>query len=91
MEPVQGIVDGCRPAPSSTPSPNSPRTSSRTASPWPGGGSLLRGPHQRSSRRPPGLPTKLADDPLTCVARGTCIYLEHLEEWKSTLENDMEG
>ena len=38
-----------------------------------------------------GLPTKLADDPLTCVARGTCIYLEHLEEWKSTLENDMEG
>ena len=38
-----------------------------------------------------GLEVRIADDPLTCVARGTAIYLEHIEEWKSTLENDMDG
>jgi rod shape-determining protein MreB len=32
----------------------------------------------------------MADDPLTCVARGTAIYLENIEEWKQTLENDMD-
>ena len=36
-----------------------------------------------------GLDVKLAEDPLTCVARGTAIYLENIEEWKATLENDM--
>ncbi|GJQ29863.1 MAG: rod shape-determining protein [Phycisphaerae bacterium] len=55
-----------------------------------GGGSLLRG-LPSVIEKATGLPTKLADDPLTCVARGTCIYLEHLEEWKTTLENDMQG
>ncbi len=55
-----------------------------------GGGSLLRG-LTSVVQKATGLPTKLADDPLTCVARGTCIYLEHLEEWKSTLENDSDG
>lgn len=55
-----------------------------------GGGSLLRGLTQ-VIQKATGLTTVLADDPLTCVARGTCIYLEHLEEWKSTLENDMDS
>jgi rod shape-determining protein MreB len=55
-----------------------------------GGGALLRGLCQ-VIQKATGLDTRLADDPLTCVARGTCIYLEHLEEWKSTLENDMDG
>jgi rod shape-determining protein MreB len=30
-----------------------------------------------------GLDVRIADDPLTCVARGTSIYLENIEEWKS--------
>jgi rod shape-determining protein MreB len=55
-----------------------------------GGGSLLRGLPQ-VIQKATGLETKLADDPLTCVARGTCIYLEHIEEWKDTLENDLDG
>jgi rod shape-determining protein MreB len=38
-----------------------------------------------------GLPCRIADDPLTCVARGTAIYLEHLEEWKQTMESDMDN
>ncbi|MDX2018228.1 MAG: rod shape-determining protein [Planctomycetota bacterium] len=54
-----------------------------------GGGSLLRG-ITNVVQKATGLETKLAEDPLTCVARGTCIYLEHLDEWKSTLENDLD-
>ena len=30
----------------------------------------------------------LAEDPLTCVARGTSVYLENLELWKDTMESD---
>lgn len=55
-----------------------------------GGGALLRGLPivlQNST----GLDIKIAEDPLTCVARGTAIYLEHIEEWKSFLENDMDS
>ncbi len=55
-----------------------------------GGGSLLRGLGVIVSNAT-GLPVKLAEDPLTCVARGTAIYLEHLEEWKITLENDLDS
>jgi len=30
----------------------------------------------------------VAEDPLTCVARGTSVYLENLELWKDTMESD---
>lgn len=53
-----------------------------------GGGSLLRGLPAVVSKAT-GLDVKLAEDPLTCVARGTAIYLENIEEWKLTLENDL--
>lgn len=53
-----------------------------------GGGSLLRGLPTVIGKAT-GLEVKLAEDPLTCVARGTAIYLENIEEWKATLENDM--
>jgi rod shape-determining protein MreB len=52
-----------------------------------GGSSLLRGlPAMVSSAT--GLEVKLAEDPLTCVARGTSVYLENLELWKDTMESD---
>lgn len=54
-----------------------------------GGGSLLRGIDQVMSAAT-GLNVRLVDDPLTCVARGTAIYLEHLNEWKLSLESDEE-
>ncbi len=54
-----------------------------------GGGSLLRGIDEVISNAT-GLECRVAEDPLTCVARGTAIYLEHLEEWKNTLESDMD-
>ena len=53
-----------------------------------GGGSLLRGlPTQL--QKAVGLECRLAEDPLTCVARGTAIFLENIEEWKDTLESNM--
>jgi len=51
-----------------------------------GGSSLLRGlPTVIASTT--GLDVKLANDPLTCVARGTCIYLEN-PELLETMESD---
>ncbi len=52
-----------------------------------GGSSLLRGLTTVLSNAT-GLEVKLADDPLTCVARGTSVYLENLELWKDTMESD---
>ena len=52
-----------------------------------GGGSLLKGLPIEINRST-GLDVTLAEDPLTCVARGTAIYLENIEEWKETLENN---
>jgi len=54
-----------------------------------GGGALLRGLDTVISNAT-GLDCRIAEDPLTCVARGTAIYLEHLEEWKQTMESDMD-
>ena len=55
-----------------------------------GGGALLRGIDVMLSNAT-GLEVKVADDPLTCVARGTAIYLENLELWKVTMESDADG
>lgn len=55
-----------------------------------GGGALLRGISNVIANAT-GLDVKLADDPLTCVARGTAIYLDHLEEWKGTMESDLDS
>jgi len=54
-----------------------------------GGGALLRGIDDIVSNAT-GLDVRVAEDPLTCVARGTAIYLEHLEEWKQVMESDMD-
>ena len=54
-----------------------------------GGGGLLRGVDIIVGNAT-GLDVRIAEDPLTCVARGTAIYLEHLEEWKATMESDMD-
>ena len=54
-----------------------------------GGGALLRGIDVILSNAT-GLDVQIAEDPLTCVARGTSIYLENIEDWKSTMESDMD-
>ncbi len=54
-----------------------------------GGGALLRGMNTVISNAT-GLECRIADDPLTCVARGTAVYLENLELWKETMESDQD-
>ena len=55
-----------------------------------GGSAQLRGLTQVISNAT-GLPVRLADDPLTSVARGTSIYLENLELFKDTMESDQDA
>lgn len=52
-----------------------------------GGGSLLRG-MDKVLANATGLKVIRADEPLTCVARGTSVYLENLEIWKDTMDHN---
>ena len=52
-----------------------------------GGGSLLRG-IATVLHNATGLDVKIADDPLTCVARGTAVLLENFDLVKDTMESD---
>ncbi len=54
-----------------------------------GGGAELRGIDVVLSEAT-GLDVTIANDPLTCVAKGTSIYLDNLELWKAVLESDMD-
>ncbi len=55
-----------------------------------GGGSLLRGMDTVLANAT-GLNVVRVDDPLSCVARGTSVYLENLELWKDTMDYDGNG
>jgi len=55
-----------------------------------GGGSLLRG-MDRVLANATGLTVHQVEDPLSCVARGTYVYLENLETWKDTMEHNERG
>jgi rod shape-determining protein MreB len=55
-----------------------------------GGGALLRGIGKVIANAT-GLEVRIAEDALTCVARGTAAYLEHLEEWKQNMESDLDA
>jgi rod shape-determining protein MreB len=52
-----------------------------------GGGALLRGLDQILAHAT-GLDVRIVDDPLSCVARGTSVYLENLSIWGPALESD---
>jgi rod shape-determining protein MreB len=52
-----------------------------------GGGALLRGMDTVLANAT-GLAVRIADDPLTCVARGTAVYLENLGDLKKSMESD---
>ncbi|MFQ5414772.1 MAG: rod shape-determining protein [Phycisphaerae bacterium] len=55
-----------------------------------GGGALLRG-MDRVMTEATGLDVSLVDDALSCVARGTSVYLDNLAAWKDTMESDIDG
>jgi rod shape-determining protein MreB len=52
-----------------------------------GGGALVRGLDTVIAERT-GLDVRVVDDPLSCVARGTSVYLDNLGAWKDTMESD---
>lgn len=51
-----------------------------------GGGGLLRGLDTFMTEHL-GIPAHVADDPLTTVARGTIICMEHLNQWRDSLDS----
>jgi len=51
-----------------------------------GGSSLLRG-MDTALANATGLKVQRVEDPLSSVAHGTSIYLEHLELWKDTMDH----
>ncbi len=55
-----------------------------------GGGSLLKG-MDTALANATGLKVQIAEDPMSCVARGTGIYLENLELWKETMDRSEYG
>ncbi|GAB4515920.1 MAG: rod shape-determining protein [Phycisphaerales bacterium] len=54
-----------------------------------GGGALLRG-LDVVLQNATGMEVRVAEDPLTCVAAGTAIFLDNLEVWKDTLESSVD-
>jgi rod shape-determining protein MreB len=56
-----------------------------------GGGALLRGFDKKLAEKTGLLKVTLVDDPLSCVARGTSVYLENLGAWKDTMESDADA
>jgi rod shape-determining protein MreB len=55
-----------------------------------GGGALLRG-IDAALENASGLKVQKVEDPLSAVARGTCVYLENLELWKDTMDRSEYG
>lgn len=51
-----------------------------------GGGALLPGLDQFLTEQT-GLPTRICGDPLTAVARGTAICLEHFQRWRGAMQS----
>jgi len=51
-----------------------------------GGGALLRGLDEFMNEQL-GIPVRVTETPLTTVARGTVICLEHLAQWRNTLDD----
>ncbi|MFN3485367.1 MAG: rod shape-determining protein [Planctomycetota bacterium] len=42
----------------------------------------------RAIRKEIDVPVRIAEDPLTCVARGTGLVIENLDRFKDALESD---
>ncbi|MBA7658142.1 Cell shape-determining protein MreB [subsurface metagenome] len=55
-----------------------------------GGASLLRGMDTILANAT-GLKVERVEDPISCVARGTSVYLQNLELWKDTMEQSEYG
>lgn len=82
-EPVEQIVEAVKNALESTP-PELAADIVDKGIMLTGGGALLRNLDAELRIRT-GLPVSIADDPLTCVVRGSGMVVENLNKWKSVL------
>ncbi len=87
-EPVQAIVDAIKMTLERTP-PELSGDLVASGITMAGGGAMLRGIDKVLSAET-GLPVRVAEDPLTAVARGTLIYLEHFDQIRPKLERSEE-
>ena len=85
-DPVQSIIDAIKMTLERTP-PELSADLVESGITLAGGGALLRGVDKVISQET-GLPVRIAEDPLTAVARGTLIYLDHFEAIRPRLETD---
>lgn len=83
-EPVEQIVEGVKLALEATP-PELAADIVDKGIMLTGGGALLRNLDVELRDRT-GLPVSIADDPLSCVVRGSGIVVENLKKWKIVLE-----
>ena len=86
-EPVNAICDAVHSVLEKTPPELASDISSRGIV-MTGGGSLLHGLNKLLEKRT-GIPTYIAEDAISCVARGTGISLEHLEILEKSLMSSM--
>jgi rod shape-determining protein MreB len=84
-EPVEGIIGAIKETLEKTPPELSSDLYDRGIT-MAGGSSQLRG-IDKAIYKAIGIPIRIADDPMTCVAKGTGIILEHLDELKESLES----
>ena len=82
-EPVEQIVEAVKTALESTP-PELAADIVDKGIMLTGGGALLRNLDTELRNRT-GLPVSIADDPLSCVVRGSGTVVENLKKWKSVL------
>jgi len=84
-EPVEQIVEAVKNALESTP-PELAADIVDKGIMLTGGGALLRNLDTELRNRT-GLPVSIADDPLSCVVRGSGTVVENLKKWKSVLSS----
>jgi rod shape-determining protein MreB len=84
-EPVEQIVEAVKMALESTP-PELAADIVDKGIMLTGGGALLRNLDTELRSRT-GLPVSIADDPLSCVVRGSGTVVENLKKWKSVLSS----
>ena len=84
-EPVEQIVEAVKIALESTP-PELAADIVDKGIMLTGGGALLRN-LDVELRKQTGLPVMIADDPLSCVVRGSGTVVENLDKWKSVLSS----
>ena len=82
-EPINAIVDAVRQSLEGTPPELAADIRDRGII-LTGGGALMKGLDQRL-RDETSLPVSSAEDPLTCVVRGTGMVLDDMERWSKVL------